>query len=72
MSVQVMLAAVHPWDTNGAKSAGLQAGFIARSGEMYPGFFAEPDLTVGSLSELASAVTNWKGGVKGGKEAWRH
>ncbi len=53
-----MLAAVHPWDTNGAKAAGLQTAFIARDGEPYPPFFATPDLTVASLAELAQRLAS--------------
>ena len=56
--MQVMLAAVHPWDTNGAKAAGLQAALIAADyrsahSEAHAPFGRAPDLTVGSLSELA-------------------
>jgi 2-haloacid dehalogenase len=52
-----MLAAVHPWDINGAKAAGLQAAFVARSGEAYPPFFQQPDLTVASLTDLAKQLS---------------
>jgi 2-haloacid dehalogenase len=53
-----MLVAVHPWDVNGAKSAGLQAAFVARNDERYPPFYKQPDLTVASLTDLADQLTN--------------
>lgn len=53
---EVMLVAVHPWDINGAKAAGLQAAFVARNGEQYPPFFEQPDMTVASLTELAQRL----------------
>lgn len=50
---QVMLAAVHPFDTHGAKAAGLQACFIDRSGRQeYPPFYLPPDATVRSIPAL--------------------
>ena len=50
---QVMLAAVHPFDTHGAKAAGLQACFIDRSGRQeYPPFYLPPDVTVQSIPAL--------------------
>ncbi|KAK9831974.1 hypothetical protein WJX81_004672 [Elliptochloris bilobata] len=50
---QVMLAAVHPFDTHGAKAAGLQAAFIDRSGRQeYPPFYLSPDITVPSIPTL--------------------
>lgn len=54
--LQVMLVAMHPWDINGAKAAGLQAAFVARNGEQYPSFYEQPDLTVASLTELAQRL----------------
>ena len=55
--LQVMLVAVHPWDTNGAKAAGLQAAFVARNGEQYPSYLKQPDLTVASLTDFANQLT---------------
>lgn len=54
--MQIMLVAVHPWDCNGAKAAGLQAAFIARKGEQYPGFFLGPDYQAESLEDLAKQL----------------
>ena len=53
LPLQVMLVAVHPWDCNGAKAAGLKAAFIARKGQQYPEFFLAPDYTASSLEDLA-------------------
>lgn len=55
-TAQVMLVAVHPWDVNGAKAAGLQAAFVARNGEPYPAFLKQPDLTIDSLTHLAEQL----------------
>jgi 2-haloacid dehalogenase len=53
---QVMLAAVHPWDVDGAKRGGIAAAWINRSGEAYPEFFSAPDLTCASFVGLADAL----------------
>ena len=34
-------------------SAGLRTAWISRDGHPYPGVFADPEVTVGSLVELA-------------------
>ncbi|GGL37297.1 haloacid dehalogenase type II [Phycicoccus endophyticus] len=51
-----MLVAVHPWDTHGAVSAGLQAAYVDRLGVPYPATMRPPTLTVGSLTELAERL----------------
>jgi len=56
MALQVMLVAVHPWDCNGAKAAGLKAAFIARKGENYPDFFTAPDYSAKCLEDLAQQL----------------
>ena len=44
---------MHPFDTHGAKAAGLQACFIDRSGRQeYPPFYLPPDVTVQSIPAL--------------------
>ncbi len=48
-----MLVAVHPWDVDGAKRAGLRAAWVNRGGGEYPDHFARPDLEASSLVELA-------------------
>ncbi|CAL8462701.1 g2234 [Coccomyxa elongata] len=53
---EVMLAAVHPWDTHGAKAAGLQTAFINRNKEEYPPYFLEPDVNVPSFEALAKVL----------------
>ena len=53
---QVMLVAVHPWDCNGAKAAGLKTAFIARKGEEFPGIFRAPDYHASSLEDLAEQL----------------
>jgi 2-haloacid dehalogenase len=56
-----MLVAVHPWDIDGARRAGLQAGWIDRGGNgAYPSVFAAPDVQGTTLAELAGAVSEWK------------
>jgi 2-haloacid dehalogenase len=52
-----MLVAVHPWDIHGAHKAGLASGLINRTGALYPGFFARPDVEAPTLVELARALT---------------
>jgi 2-haloacid dehalogenase len=41
---RVALVAAHPWDIHGAHQAGLVTGWVARSGDHYPGIFAAPDV----------------------------
>ena len=53
---QVMLVAVHPWDCNGAKAAGLKTAFIARKGEEFPEIFRVPDYHASSLEDLAEQL----------------
>lgn len=57
MAMQVMLAAVHPWDTHGAKAAGLQAAYINRDGADYPPYFLPPDANLPSFVALAEHLT---------------
>jgi 2-haloacid dehalogenase len=52
-----MLVAVHPWDIDGATRAGLATARINRGGSHYPDYFKAPDLTVGSLTALAAALS---------------
>ncbi|WP_418276606.1 haloacid dehalogenase type II [Isoptericola jiangsuensis] len=55
-SQEAMLVAVHPWDIDGARRAGLATAWIDRASGRYPAYFAVPDLTAGSLVELADAL----------------
>lgn len=53
----LMLVATHPWDTNGAKAAGLMAGYVAR-GRPYPAILTAPDVQGDSLADIARTITN--------------
>lgn len=50
---EMVLVAVHPWDVDGARRAGLQSCWVNRSGGPYPATFLDPTYTVGSLEEIA-------------------
>ncbi len=52
----MMLVAVHPWDIDGARRAGLQAAWVNRSGTPYPGYFTQPSVTVSDLGDLARKI----------------
>lgn len=52
----LLLVAVHPWDIHGASRAGLSTAWINRTGGPYPGYFAEPDVVVSGLADLADAL----------------
>lgn len=51
-----MLVAVHPWDVDGARRAGLQAAWIDRRGVDYPSYFRPPTVQARSLPELAEVL----------------
>ena len=53
----MLLVAVHPWDVNGAAIAGMATAWVNRSGAPYPRFFAQPDVTVTDLVQLATELT---------------
>ncbi|TFD48923.1 haloacid dehalogenase type II [Cryobacterium frigoriphilum] len=53
----LLLVAVHPWDTHGAAEAGLQTAWLNRGGASYPSYFMAPDHTITTLSELATRLT---------------
>ncbi len=59
-AADAMLVAVHPWDLDGAKRAGLQAGWIDRTGATYPEVFTAPDVQAATLGGLADAFAEWK------------
>ena len=57
VSVEEMaLIAVHPWDTDGAKRAGLITGWVNRKGQPYPQSFLEPDVSGADLLVIADEV----------------
>jgi 2-haloacid dehalogenase len=49
----LLLVAVHPWDTDGAVRAGAAAAWVDRAGSPYPPYFSRPQYTARSLVELA-------------------
>ena len=53
----MLLIAVHPWDIDGAKRAGMRAAWLDRRGTPYPDHFTPPDLVGRTLGEIASAIT---------------
>jgi 2-haloacid dehalogenase len=57
MPEQMMLVAVHPWDVDGAKRAGLASAWINRDDVPYPGPLEPPDLTCRDFVELAAALS---------------
>jgi len=55
-SGEMLLVAVHPWDIDGARRAGLSTAWVSRSGADYPGHFRPPTHTVRALPELAALL----------------
>ena len=53
---RMALVAVHPWDIDGARRAGLQGYYLDRRGTPYPKAFLEPDLVAPDLLALADAL----------------
>ena len=56
-----MLVAVHPWDTDGARRAGLASAWVNRVGGSYPAYFLAPNLDVVSLLDLAQQLGERRG-----------
>ena len=54
---RMALVAVHPWDIDGARRAGLQGYYVDRRATPYPEAFLPPDLVVPDLESLAGALT---------------
>ncbi len=54
---EMLLVAVHPWDVDGARRAGLQSAWVNRSGGPFPAIFQEPTYTVSAVEELAELWT---------------
>ncbi len=55
-AADMMLVAVHPWDIDGARRAGLQAAWVDRTGIPYPGYFTGPTVSVSGLGDLARRI----------------
>ena len=57
-----MLVAVHPWDTDGARLAGMTSAWVNRAGGPYPAYFLTPNLDAVSLLDLAQQLGERKRG----------
>ncbi len=53
---RLLFVSSNPWDAAGARSAGLRVAWVNRAGAPFDRLGVEPDLVVGDLAELASAV----------------
>ena len=49
---ELLLVAVHPWDVDGARRAGLQTAWVNRSGAEFPATFLPPTYTVEGIEEI--------------------
>jgi 2-haloacid dehalogenase len=54
---EALLVAVHPWDIDGARRAGLGGAWIRRGAASYPGAMTPPTLTAEDLVSLADELT---------------
>ena len=54
---ELRLVAVHPWDVDGARRAGLRTAWIDRGGSRYPTHLLAPELTATSIGDLAEQLT---------------
>ncbi|MFI8567508.1 haloacid dehalogenase type II [Rhodococcus sp. NPDC078407] len=52
-----MLVAVHPWDIDGARRAGMSTAWINRNAARYPSYFSEPDVEATSIAHLARLLS---------------
>lgn len=52
-----MLIAVHPWDIDGARRAGLRTGWLSRDAGAYPASFLAAEVTAPDLPALAATLT---------------
>ncbi|TDC83193.1 haloacid dehalogenase type II [Actinomadura sp. 7K507] len=50
---ETLLVAVHPWDVDGARRAGLRAAWLRRGATAYPRVLTPPTRTAADLRELA-------------------
>ncbi|WP_337062159.1 haloacid dehalogenase type II [Kineococcus sp. G2] len=53
---EALLAAVHPWDVDGAARAGLGTAWVDRAGAPYPSTYRAADLVVPGVDALADAL----------------
>jgi 2-haloacid dehalogenase len=53
---RMALVAVHPWDTDGAKRAGMTSAWINRTGGPYPSAFLPADVVGSDLIDVAAQL----------------
>jgi 2-haloacid dehalogenase len=53
---RIALVAVHPWDTDGAKRAGMTSAWLNRTGVPYPSVFTPPDVVGADLPAVAAQL----------------
>ncbi|OLT10485.1 haloacid dehalogenase, type II [Actinomadura sp. CNU-125] len=53
---RILLVAVHPWDVDGARRAGLRAAWLNRGALPYPSMFERPDHTITDLRDLPGVL----------------
>jgi 2-haloacid dehalogenase len=53
---EALLVAVHPWDIDGARRAGLQAAWLQREAASYPPYLAAPTYGAKDLRQLADLL----------------
>lgn len=54
---QMLMVAVHPWDLNGAKRAGMRTAWVNRHVAPFPSYFRPPDYEVARLTDLPAALS---------------
>ncbi|SNT55701.1 haloacid dehalogenase type II [Actinacidiphila glaucinigra] len=54
--MEAMLVAVHPWDVDGARRAGLTGSWLRRGRAHYPGIMTPANWEAASLTELAGKL----------------
>ncbi|MFF4357059.1 haloacid dehalogenase type II [Streptomyces sp. NPDC001604] len=55
---QAMLVAVHPWDVDGARRAGLDGAWLRRGASVYPRTMTPPAFSAQDLTELAEMLAS--------------
>ncbi|MFI2644309.1 haloacid dehalogenase type II [Streptomyces sp. NPDC018610] len=55
---QALLIAAHPWDTDGARRAGLHGAWLRRGASVYPKTMTPPRYGARDLRELADVLTS--------------
>ncbi|MBY8883453.1 haloacid dehalogenase type II [Streptomyces sp. PTM05] len=54
---EALMVAVHPWDVDGARRAGLHAAWLHRDGAEFPRVLTRPSLVADDLRTLADRLT---------------